>query len=291
MSLPIIPLSPAASSALPSMPPFPMAAATTANQPEIGRWVYAIGRLTPRFPDLGVEKEFAQAAGGVAVNELVGTDTLRQVLAQDQNSYLARQMCWVFTASDVEAFALIAAAPHEAARHVDALPTAEDADRTVHVVVGAAATADPGSACAAAGLPVVAVDHMLTFTVEEFLGALVTDVDDAEKDAARRAANDLFVRLTRRAANYGVSDQDRARNYAALRYSQLYQLVIDSQQAGSTLVGVDSIASKSPGSRRLVAIRLRFRNRRTDVTDQYRCLVDVTDRFPFLATSLTPVYD
>ena len=27
-------------------------------------WVYALGRIVPRFPDLGVEKEFTQAGAG-----------------------------------------------------------------------------------------------------------------------------------------------------------------------------------------------------------------------------------
>jgi hypothetical protein len=34
-----------------------------------------------------------------------------------------------------------------------------------------------------------------------------------------------------------------------------------------------------------------FRDRRTDVVERYQCLVDVTDRFPFLAAPLSQVYD
>jgi hypothetical protein len=263
----------------------------TRSRLESGRWVYAIGRLVPRFPDLGVEKEFAQAAGGVAANELVGTDQLRAVLSRPENAYLARLMCWVFVASDVEVFTLSSASTEHATRLVQALPAPEDADRTVQAVVGVGGPADPGDPCAATGLPVVSVDHMLTFTVDEFIDALVADIDDKSKDDNRRAANDLFVRLTRRSGNWGLSDEDRARNYAALRYSQLYHLVFAAQRENKSFLGVEVRLSASPAGRQLVAIWLVFRERRTDVVERYRCLVDVTDRFPFLAASLAAVYD
>ena len=270
---------------------FQPAAGPTPSRMELGRWVYSIGQLVPRFPDLGVEKEFAQAAGGVAANELVGTDQLRAVLSQQENAYLARMMCWVFVSGGVEVFTLKCADTAEATRLVQALPAPEDTDRTVQAVVGVAGQADPQDPCVATGLPVVSVDHMLTFTVDEFVDALVADADDERKDDARRAANDLFARLTRRSGSWGLTDEVRARNYAALRYSQLYHLVFKAQQEHKSLLGVEVRASASPGGRQLVAIRLVFRERRTDVVERYQCLIDVTDRFPFLAASLTAVYD
>jgi len=277
--------------ATPAAGPLQPATGATRSRMESGRWVYAIGRLVPRFPDLGAEKEFAQAAGGVAANELVGTDQLRAVLSRPENAYLARLMCWVFVASDVEVFILGCGNTEQATRLVQALPAPEDTDRTVQAVVGAGGPAHPGDPCAATGLPMVSVDHMLTFTVDEFLDALIADIDDEHKDDARRAANDLFARLTRRSGNWGLTDEDRARNYAALRYSQLYHLMFAAQRENKSFLGVEVRASASPAGRQLVAIRLAFRERRTDVLERYQCLVDVTDRFPFLAASLAAVYD
>ncbi|WP_372672733.1 cyanobactin maturation protease PatG family protein [Amycolatopsis kentuckyensis] len=271
--------------------PIQATAGPTRSGPEIGRWVYAIGRLVPRFPDLGVEKEFAQAAGGIAANELIGTDQLRAVLVRAENAYLAPLMCWVFATSEVETFMLRCADAENATRLVQALPSQEDTDRTVQAIVGVARPADPSDPCVATGLPLVSVDHMLTFTVDEFIEALVAEVDEELKDDARRAANDVFVRLTRRSGNWGLTDEDRARNYAALRYAQLYHLVFAAQRDNKSFLGFEVRASASPGTRQLVAIRVVFRERRTDVVERYQCLIDVTDRFPFLATSLTAVYD
>ena len=56
-------------------------------------FVYALGRVSPRFPSLGVEKEFAQATGRTDRSpDLNDRETIESVLSQ--NRYIARQMCW-----------------------------------------------------------------------------------------------------------------------------------------------------------------------------------------------------
>jgi hypothetical protein len=49
-------------------------------------WVYAIGRIEPRFPNISIEKEFAQATGR---QKPLGTDSeaLRAVLSKAENRY------------------------------------------------------------------------------------------------------------------------------------------------------------------------------------------------------------
>ena len=55
-------------------------------------WDYRIG---PRFPQLSVEKEFAQATGRAETVNLTDRQALRQVL--EQNRYLVKQLCWVMS--------------------------------------------------------------------------------------------------------------------------------------------------------------------------------------------------
>lgn len=269
-----------------------------ASRPPVTGWVYAIGQLTPRFPDLGVEKEVAQAAGGAGN---VGNDELRALLVQPENEYLIRQMCWVFTVGGIDVFMLACRDGAEAARLVDALPAADEAEHTLQVVVGASVTADPRDPCGSNSLPTVRVDQMLTFTIDEFIEALITagggaedgkdNPREADEPGARRAAKDLFAQLTRRSHNWGVAAEDRARNYVALRYSHLYRLAADARRGGKTLVAIDVRPFAKPAGREVVSVQLLFRARRTDVAERYQCLVDVTDRFPFLAAPLTAVYD
>src|SRR4051812_25374967 len=60
-------------------------------------YVYALGRIEPRFATLGVEKEFAQATGRAGTAGLSDQQALHAVLSKRENHYLARQLCWVFS--------------------------------------------------------------------------------------------------------------------------------------------------------------------------------------------------
>jgi PatG Domain len=55
-------------------------------------YIYAIGRIEPRYPRLSVEKEFAQATGRTQTNGLTDRQALHQVLTRRENRYLARQL-------------------------------------------------------------------------------------------------------------------------------------------------------------------------------------------------------
>src|SRR5207302_10311803 len=58
-------------------------------------FVYAIGRLEPRFPTLGVEKELAQAIGKAGTAKLTDREAMHSVLSGQEYFYLVRQLCWV----------------------------------------------------------------------------------------------------------------------------------------------------------------------------------------------------
>jgi hypothetical protein len=72
-------------------------AAPTVNGGLPPRYVYAIGRIEARFPRPSVEKEFAQVTGRAETAGLTDRQVVQKVLAQRQNRYLARQLCWAMT--------------------------------------------------------------------------------------------------------------------------------------------------------------------------------------------------
>ena len=69
-------------------------------------YVYAIGRIEPRFPTLSAEKEFAQATGRAETAGLTDRQALHAVLSQRQNRYLVRQLCWVLTIEGLDTYIL-----------------------------------------------------------------------------------------------------------------------------------------------------------------------------------------
>jgi hypothetical protein len=149
-------------------------------------------------------------------------------------------------------------------------------------------------------LPTVHADQVLAFTLQDFAAELPGDEKSAnDKPAAARGTagraeleavvRRLFLRLTRGAGNHGLADEHRARNYLALRYPAIDHAVRQAEAEGKVLAGVDARHSHST-DRHVVAVRLTVRNPRTDITEHYQCLVDVTESFPFLITGLQPVY-
>jgi hypothetical protein len=69
-------------------------------------YVYAIGRIEPRFPRLSVEKELAQVTGQADAAGLTDRQALQRILSERQNRYLARQLCWVLSVEDLETYLL-----------------------------------------------------------------------------------------------------------------------------------------------------------------------------------------
>jgi hypothetical protein len=66
-----------------------------------------LGRIEPRFPSPGTEKEFAQVVGRADTAGLTDHQTLHTVLSSRENRYLARQLCWVFTVEAMETYILM----------------------------------------------------------------------------------------------------------------------------------------------------------------------------------------
>ena len=270
-------------------------------------FVYAVGRFAPQFPSLGVEKEFAQLAGEAAQVGLFEIPSLMRALEEPENRYLGRHVCWVFNTQDIDSFTVAPRDDADISRLVEIIPSSESRE-IINVVVGRSWPGPPGaidSPCAVAGLPTVVADQLLGFTLDEFAAALSGTAPESseeppEEDPSSRDRNDnevfrrmirnVFVRLTRRADNFGIADEHRALNYVALRYPPIYHTAMKAYREHKTLMGIDARHTHST-SRRVVSVRLTFRQHPTDIIERYHCLVDVTDVFPFLASPLTIVYD
>src|SRR5262249_56430406 len=118
---PITPVPPAQTAAPPPSPlpqqPCPTCGSNGAAMP--ASYVYALGRIEPRFPRLSVEKEFAQATGRAETVNLTDRQALRQVL--EQNRYLVKQLCWVMAVGGLETYIVVPRDPGAANLLVETL--------------------------------------------------------------------------------------------------------------------------------------------------------------------------
>lgn len=274
----------------------------TANCTDAVGWsgyVYGVGRLVPQFASLGVEKEFIQLTERAATDAQVDMELLRQILDDPENRYLGRHLCWVFSAQGVDTLIVLPRDDIDVAKFAESITPGPEED-LVHALVGRA----PGAMdlpCTGLGLPSVVADQLLSFTVNEFAERLLsfdTQSSDNEPAGGRELSSDqrrivireIFLRLTRRASNRGLTDEHRALNYMALRYPAIYYTGIQAYSENKTLVGIEAQKDHAPGRQR-VSVRLIFRHRRTELVERYHCLVDVTDVFPFISVPFKLIYD
>jgi hypothetical protein len=256
-------------------------------------YVYAIGRIEPRFPTLAVEKEFAQATGRAEeTSGLTDREALQSVLSERSNRYLVRQLCFVLTIEGLETYILQPRDPADFELLVEAVrPTPRPTD--VDVVVGVRGPIAPPEMCNGLMVPVVAFDQIYSFDVDSLIEGIPRpdSIPEEREESFRSAAEELFYRVIQLADNAGATDEHRALNYLVVRYDRIYALTADAHGRDHSLSGVEVRPSRLSGTRRIVDVIFSFTNRNTDVTEKYFVRVDVTEEFPFLVTRMSPYYE
>jgi PatG Domain len=290
-------LAPAASAARTAVsslapPPCPTCGtAPAANGGLIGtpNYVYAIGRIEPRFPRLSVEKELAQVTGRVDTAGLSDRQALQKVLSERQNRYLARQLCWVLTVEGLETYLLYPRDLSDWDLLIDAVratPSPMDLD----VVIGTRGSLATPDLCNGLMVPIVSFDQIYSFDRDALIQA-IPKPEQVSAEAFGPAAADLFDRIMQLADNAGGVDEHRALNYLAVRYPAIYANAAEAFGRNSSLTAVETRSSPLSGTRNILEVIFAYTNRNTDVTEKFFVRVDVTEEFPFLVTKISPYYD
>lgn len=270
-------------------------------------YVFAVGRLRASFPDSGVRREYAQAAG-IHPDASVESSELKSVLAERDNRYLASQLCWILTAqSGDDACTVLPRNDADLDDLIDML--ASEDDQLVQALIASQAATRTPFGCWTGDLPAMWPAQMLSFKVDEFIDAMAAahqpkrpGADDKERDATsdsatllenpryRASVRSLFTRFTQRSGNTGTTDEDRACNFLALKDPTCYALNWQAVTEGKSLTNITTSALPR-GTRRIVDVRLVFRHYQTHVTEAYHCHVDTTDLFCYKSLPLSPTYE
>jgi hypothetical protein len=252
-------------------------------------YVYALGKIEPRFPRLSLEKEFAQATGRAETIGLTDRETLHKVLSQPQNRYLVLQLCWVLTVEGMETYILH---PRDSAAYdllVEALrPIPRPTD--VDVVIGMRGPIAPPDHCNGLMVPLVVFNQLYSFDVDSLLKSIPRPKQIPKEDFSK-AAEELFVRLVQLTDNAGATHEHRALNYLAVRYPAIYTKATEQFALNSSLSAVEVRPSALSMTRKIVDVIFSYTHRTTDFTEKFFVRVDVTEEFPFLVTKLSPYYD
>jgi hypothetical protein len=250
-------------------------------------FVYALGRIEPRFPTIGLEKEFAQATGRHESGGLTDRQAFHDVLKR--NRYLARQLCWVFTIGGMPTYLLQPRDPFDFELLMESLrrgPSAADID----VVIGVRGPIAPMEMCNGLMVPIVLFDQLYSFDHSSFLKAIPRP-EGVSDDQFNATSDQVLDQILQLADNAGATDEHRALNYLAVRYAAIYATAHDAFGRNQSLTGVEVRTSRLSGTRKVVDPIFTFTHRQTDVTEKYFVRVDVTEEFPFLVTKMSHYYD
>src|SRR5262249_48830957 len=205
------PVSPAQSSAAPL--PCPTCGVSTQPNPPnknmtASAYVYALGRIEPRFPSLSVEKEYVQATGRAETAGLTDRQALQTVLSRPENRYLARQLCYVLTIEGLDTYILQPGDPGDLQILIESLrPTPQPGD--VDVVVGRRGPIASPELCNGLMVPILIFDQIYSFDRESFIKSIPRPEKISEADFGP-AAQELFDRIMQMVDNAGATDADRA---------------------------------------------------------------------------------
>lgn len=252
-------------------------------------YVYALGKIQPRFSSLSLEKEFLQVAADPEFSGLTGNQLMAKILTKPTHRYLARHLCWVFTIQGIDTYIL---KPRDV-RDYDlfAESVREDPRPTdIDIIIGGKVSMATPDVCNGLMVPIVFVDQTYSFDIDGLIQSL-PQPKDSEDGQFLSSSEELFWKIMQMTDNAGSLDEHKALNYLAVRYPVIYTLTYEQLQKNSFLSGVESKYSRISGTRKIINIIYSFTNRATDVTEKFFVRVDVTEKFPFLASKIAPYYE
>lgn len=255
-------------------------------------YVYAIGHVEPRFPNLTVEREFAQVVSRYNSKGKTDQQIMHMVLSERENRYLARQMCWLFSVEQLPTYKLIPRDQADWDLLIESLRTNPQAD-DLEVIVGLRGPLAMPDECGGTIVPVVAFDQLYTFQRDDLLAAIPTPkgISDKEAEIFKQSAGELFDRIMQIADNSGSTDEHRALNYLTVRYPTIYAVTHEAYQAEKSLSSVEVRPSQLSDIENILDVIFSYTDRHTDVTDKYFVRVNVSGEFPFVVSKLQRYYD
>lgn len=263
---------------------------TCAAQGTAAPFVYALGRIEARFPRLAVEKEFAQATARANTKGKTDRESFHEVLAQRENRYLMRQLCWVFSVQGLETYLLLPRDPVDLDLLVEAIKGPAEPEPWMNCVVGLRGQVAAPEVCNGLMVPVVGFDQIYSFDPASLIKAIPRPEKIPAKEFAA-ASQELFARVMLMTDNAGATDEHRALNYLAVRYPAIYASTADCFARDFSLTAVETRQSGLSSTRNRVDVIFTYTNRNTDFVEKFSVRVDVTEEFPFLVTKMAPYYD
>lgn len=245
-------------------------------------YIYAVGEIKPLFPSLGLQKEFEYAATqlGVAANDFYG------VLSQDQYLYLAEMICWVMSIADQDVYFVKPRSQTELGDLISTLkPNTGSSQDPMSLVVGVRGPLAPAEYCSGLQLPIVLCNQLYYFDFDALFNTLKSQ--NIEATAIKAVMEVMNLK-----PNDGSTDADRALNYVAFRFPEIYQKADQLSNPNTSpggvfkIIDISTTPSDIQSTRAVVDVIFKYQQVETQEQLFYYAGVDITGQFPFLSSPL-----
>ena len=249
------------------------------------QYVYAIGRISLKFPSLALEREFKQRETAMRLSPSEDRNKrISKVL--EENGHLAANMCYLLTIGGIPAYILVPGGPYLRKPLLEAISLGEAAEAHV-VVIGRVTSMAPPHLCAGVLAPIVICDQIYVFHIHEWLTSLTSSLEAAlserkiEHQHFSAISRRVFSRVVQSTENVGATDTHRALNYLVMQHPGIF-LAAAERSASRELDRIDTQLIQGASTRKQVAVVLSFIDPNTGVAERLFTRVDVTEEWPFV---------
>lgn len=252
-------------------------------------YIYALGQLNIVFPNEGIKRQFLSVAMDLGVNEKayyeVFTNKALPVTnpARGKYLYLAEQVDWVLHIDQQPRYVLMPTTPVELQQLIAALKPPSDTLEPIYTcVIGHVSAAQNDLA-----LPEVICQQVYHHTLTD-LHNTIQQISSAETNAIQDVIRELELK-----PNLGRNDYDRAKNFVAFRYPDIYvhthkMLTGSNAIPNASLLRIAFTHFDSQSEHQLVDITLTYKENASPRHHYYFLRVDVSGLYPFINTEIQP---
>ena len=256
-------------------------------------YVYAIGKVIPRFPNRSIELELAQATGRQTTEETKGLahdEVIYRTLTDPNNRYIARQVCYVLTIEGLETYILVPSDPLDLDRLAQAIKPVPGDFRDIDIIIGRRGPIALPDMCGGLMIPIVYVDQIYSFDRDELIKSIPKRKGENE-DQFKNTSKAIFNHIVQIADNAGATDEHRAINYLSVRYDEIYHRTQSLQDENYSFIAIDVRLSRLSSTRKIVNVIFTYENRTNRAIQQWFIRVDVTEEFPFLVSPMQQYFE
>ena len=255
-------------------------------------FVYAIGRVSHRFPNKSLEMELAQVIGQKPEGEtknLTLPEVVHKALKDQNNRYIARQICYVLNIEGLETYILVPRDPLDIDMLIQAIRPAP-APGDIDVIIGRRGSIAPPQMCNGLIVPIITVDQIYSFDRDALIKS-IPKRRGASEEQFKKTASAVFDRIIQLADNTGATDEHRAVNYLLVRYDEIYHRTQALQEDNYSFIGIEVLPSHLSGARKVVDVIFSYENRTNRSPQKWFVRVDVTGEFPFLVSPMQEYFE